>query len=180
MAQLGSAAVSKTEGWGFDSLLACQSLNTDMIICSSCQTKKTDDDFYWKVKNVRRKTVCKECHKAYRKHHYEANRQKYIDKSRKWINEHRSEIREELRSLVKARLKTGCKDCGEMDPVVLEFDHREPSQKSFNISVMLRRTTTRTRMERELDKCDVVCANCHRRRTANMFGSWKLAIGLSS
>lgn len=61
-----------------------------------------------------------------------------------------------------------CRDCGETDPVVLEFDHLR--DKQFNIGGQL----AYFRWERILDeiqKCDVVCANCHRRRTARRQGS---------
>lgn len=66
-----------------------------------------------------------------------------------------------------------CVDCGETDPVVLEFDHR--SDKSDNIGSMLRHGTSTETMEREIAKCDVRCANCHRRKTAKQFGWWKCA-----
>jgi len=56
-----------------------------------------------------------------------------------------------------------CVDCGESDPVVLEFDHLE--EKSFNIAKGLRDRSWEA-LVTEIAKCDVVCANCHRRRTA--------------
>jgi len=57
-----------------------------------------------------------------------------------------------------------CVDCGNKDPTVLEFDHRDPKTKSFNISNMMNMTWGT--IKKEIDKCDVVCANCHRQRTA--------------
>jgi hypothetical protein len=56
-----------------------------------------------------------------------------------------------------------CVDCGESDPLVLEFDHR--SDKIFNISKGIRDHSWASVLD-EIAKCDVVCANCHRRRTA--------------
>lgn len=50
-------------------------------------------------------------------------------------------------------------DCGESDPVVLEFDHRDPSLKLGRVMEV-----TNMRLEDEVDKCDVRCANCHRKR----------------
>jgi hypothetical protein len=61
-----------------------------------------------------------------------------------------------------------CVDCSESDPIVLEFDHR--GDKLFNISNGLRDRNWQTVLA-EMEKCDVVCANCHRRRTA-MRGSY--------
>jgi transposase-like protein len=57
-----------------------------------------------------------------------------------------------------------CVDCGEADPVVLEFDH--VGEKSASISVLLSQTATRKALEAEIARCEVVCTNCHRRRTA--------------
>ena len=56
-----------------------------------------------------------------------------------------------------------CSDCGETDPVVLEFDHLR--DKAFSIGQKLTQTT-RKAIVAEIEKCEVVCANCHRRRTA--------------
>ena len=64
-----------------------------------------------------------------------------------------------------------CVDCGEVDPIVLTFDHKDPSTKVRNISEMLQ-WGWKT-IQSEIDKCDVRCANCHMRRTANQFGFWK-------
>ena len=58
----------------------------------------------------------------------------------------------------------GCMDCGEKDPDVLEFDHVE-GRKLFNIGPGIIRYPLIVVWE-EIQKCAVVCANCHRRRTA--------------
>lgn len=59
-----------------------------------------------------------------------------------------------------------CADCGESDPIVLEFDHLEPRLKSFTISQAIGLGKTLTEVKLELEKCELVCANCHKRRTA--------------
>lgn len=58
-----------------------------------------------------------------------------------------------------------CVDCGEADPIVLEFDHRDPVEKSFDISTAASTTWKWETIEAEIAKCDVRCCNCHRRRT---------------
>jgi len=58
-----------------------------------------------------------------------------------------------------------CIDCGENDPIVLEFDHRDPSQKKYNISERRRPVFSINTLKSEIEKCDIRCANCHRRRT---------------
>jgi hypothetical protein len=55
------------------------------------------------------------------------------------------------------------RDCGETDPLVLEFDHL--GDKSFNIAKGIRDHSWQSVLD-EIRKCEVVCANCHRRRTA--------------
>ena len=59
-----------------------------------------------------------------------------------------------------------CMDCGIDDPRVLEFDHRPGVEKIFNISKAVSGSTRSWALiKKEIDKCDIVCANCHRIRT---------------
>jgi hypothetical protein len=53
-----------------------------------------------------------------------------------------------------------CVDCGETDIVVLEFDHRDPAERTCSVHKC---ASLRT-LEIEIDKCDVRCGNCHTRR----------------
>jgi len=62
-------------------------------------------------------------------------------------------------------LKHPCVDCGERDPIVLEFDHRPDTEKSFSISDITSYNFSMARIIAEIEKCDVRCANCHRRIT---------------
>jgi hypothetical protein len=57
-----------------------------------------------------------------------------------------------------------CIDCGEDDPIVLEFDHVR-GEKKFNIADVTRNAVGRRTLEKEIEKCEVRCANCHRRKT---------------
>lgn len=58
-----------------------------------------------------------------------------------------------------------CLDCGERFPhYVMDFDHRDGEQKEGIISRLANQLSVR-RLEAELKKCDLVCANCHRMRT---------------
>jgi hypothetical protein len=63
-----------------------------------------------------------------------------------------------------------CVDCGEADPVVLEFDHLD--EKTASISNLISQTATRKAVDAEIARCEVVCTNCHRRRTALRAG-WR-------
>ena len=57
-----------------------------------------------------------------------------------------------------------CVDCGiRFPPIVMEFDHRDPSTKRFNVAESWCRSVAS--ILEEAAKCDVICRNCHRRRT---------------
>jgi hypothetical protein len=64
-----------------------------------------------------------------------------------------------------------CVDCGESDPLVLEFDHRE--DKRAQIVDLMRNHAQWSDVLKEIEKCDVRCANCHRRRTAKVRGHYR-------
>jgi ArsR family metal-binding transcriptional regulator len=69
-----------------------------------------------------------------------------------------------------------CVDCGESDPVVLDFDHVR-DEKRMGICLMVNQAYARQVLETEIAKCDVRCANCHRRRTAKEQGSYRYSGG---
>jgi hypothetical protein len=63
-----------------------------------------------------------------------------------------------------------CVDCGESDPVVLEFDHRDATTKFRAVAQMIEARYAWSTILEEIEKCDVRCANCHRRKTSRQFG----------
>lgn len=65
----------------------------------------------------------------------------------------------------------GCTDCGEKDIRCLEFDHINPEEKAFNIGEGYRKP--RSILSQEINKCQIVCANCHRKRTASTYGYYR-------
>ena len=56
--------------------------------------------------------------------------------------------------------KNKCYKCGDTRQYVLEFHHKDPSQKEFNIGQL--KIKDYKRLENEIDKCIVLCANCHK------------------
>lgn len=62
-----------------------------------------------------------------------------------------------------------CVDCGETDPIVLEFDHL--GNKDCNVSSMT--TLSIERVKEEIAKCEVRCGNCHKRKTAKQFNYYQ-------
>jgi hypothetical protein len=108
---------------------------------------------------------CRECHAAYRRAHYLANKDDYVRRAIAQVRRRRDENRREIRSYLATH---PCVDCGVDNILVLEFDHRDPAQKLSDIGLMI--VSTRwARVRAEIDKCDVRCVNCHRRRTAHDF-----------
>lgn len=51
--------------------------------------------------------------------------------------------------------------CGEVRPPCLQFHHREPAEKHREVSVMVAMGYALERIQEEIEKCDVLCANCH-------------------
>lgn len=71
---------------------------------------------------------------------------------------------------------SGCVDCGENDLVVLEFDHVRGTKK-YTIAEMVNTGSGLESILAEVAKCEVRCANCHRRRTAKQFNWTRLQRG---
>lgn len=137
------------------------------MICTKCLLEKNENEFYFKNKAVgRRDTQCKSCVNAYRKEHYRKNSDVYKARSR------RQDLQYKKRNVtnILEYLKTHpCVGCGESDPLVLEFDHRDMETKTHNISKMIA-IFSWDKIEKEILKCDVRCANCHKRKTVKQLG----------
>lgn len=103
-----------------------------------------------------------------RKRWYEKHKTKHLAAVRK--NERLIKIEHRLLILDFFRSHP-CVDCGEGDPVVLDFDHVRGT-KSANISCLLGKSSSRAILA-EIEKCDVRCANCHRRKTAKERGYYR-------
>ena len=109
--------------------------------------------------------MCRTCRAAYKREHYLANRDRYVRQA----NRRKQTLRESRTLYLLAYFDTHpCVDCGESDPVVLEFDHL--GDKAFDIATNLSFRNWPSILA-EIEKCEVVCANCHRRRTARRRGS---------
>ena len=73
-----------------------------------------------------------------------------------------------------------CVDCGERDIRCLEFDHRDRSTKTKAVALLVRDGVSWDVILEEIEKCDVRCANCHRRKTAAENNSWRHRVFFSS
>lgn len=111
---------------------------------------------------------CKACNIARNKRWYRDNPGARAARMDDYARQRREGLH--LRILVFLR-EHPCVDCGEADPVVLEFDHLR--DKVRNISAMVNARMPWRSIEAEIEKCEVVCANCHRRRTAQRIQSFR-------
>lgn len=126
--------------------------------CSHCGKRKRISQFY---RNSRpsyggSQRHCKKCSNVYYSRNYDKNPEYYKQNARRLQRQCRERIFEYKKT-------HPCKDCGNVDPRVLEFDHLK--NKSFNISTMTKYSCSWRNIMKEISKCDVVCANCHKIRT---------------
>jgi hypothetical protein len=106
-----------------------------MKTCSKCKALKKDDEFHFRNKALKvRRSICKPCCNTGGKEHYERYKQYYMDKARKRdaiiLANNRTKV-------LKYLSHHPCVDCGEDDPIVLEFDHIK-GEKVKTISAMIR------------------------------------------
>ncbi len=137
-----------------------------MKSCTSCILTQSLDRF--DKKNAGLRSICKSCVSVYSKQHYVKNRDYYLTKAT--INRRLTRVK--LRKfLFNYYCEHPCVECSEADPIVLEFDHLH--DKFDGIARMANRAFSIKRIQEEIDKCEVVCANCHRRRTAKKLNWYK-------
>jgi len=91
-----------------------------------------------------------------RRKHYEKNKEKYIAQA--------LSKKIELREYVRKHKENPCLDCGVQYPYyVMQFDHVR-GEKFKELSRLISHGSKK-RIDEEIQKCDLVCANCHAIRT---------------
>jgi hypothetical protein len=140
-------------------------------VCARCCVAKPLSGF--PIKNAAKgwySSYCRPCRQEYAKAHYSRNVAYYKAKAASA----RTRGRSGNRAVVDAFLADHpCVDCGESDPVVLDFDHVDPKLKLDTVG-RIQHSGGRARLLREMDKCEVRCGNCHRRKTARQFGWYRV------
>lgn len=132
--------------------------------CYSCETVKPLSEFYKNnAKADGLSSECKECNKVRCSTWYAENKEQQLLRNALKTQKNRERWLEYL-------LTHPCLDCGESDPVVLEADHL--GNKRYNISHLVQNYSWNAVLT-ELEKCEIVCANCHRKRTAKSQGWFK-------
>lgn len=125
-----------------------------MKICTKCLGEKPLSAFAFRNKaQGTYASNCKQCQKGAKDSHYRRNKAAYIAKSRARRIEYNARWRE---------FKSGlsCSECGQNHPATLDFHH--PDRKEHSVSDLLRGEVGWDKLMDEVEKCIVLCSNCHR------------------
>lgn len=141
-----------------------------MKICTKCGESKQDTEFGRSsaVKSGLR-TACTKCSNEMQRKYREAHREEIRKASKSYALKRTTENRKLVKDYL---LSHPCMDCGERDIIVLEFDHAR-GKKIAPVTTMVCPWFTEKTIREEIEKCDVVCANCHRRRTYSRRNIWR-------
>lgn len=151
----------------FGHILVVGSINTPlkeylMKYCTTCKKHKPRTEYN---KNPSKKDglggKCRQCMKAYRKIYYKRNsdsvKQKVAKRkleNRKWFKEFKS--------------KLSCEQCGENHISTIDFHHIDPEKKEFEVSFLVGANYSKATILKEVNKCKILCANCHRKLHFNI------------
>jgi len=119
-------------------------LNMENKICSGCGIEKPKDDFYTRPnRKTQTHSMCKKCFNNYC--------------SDRWIQKKIDSIKYK---------GSECVDCGLKYPdepyVIFDFHHTNPKNKDVDWGKL--RLKAPNKIYEEIDKCDLLCSNCHRKR----------------
>lgn len=140
-----------------------------MKFCPRC---KESLEFIMFSSNPSRKdrlqVYCIECMKLYRKEHYYKNKSQYYDRNNK-TNKILADYRDSF------KLNAKCSNCGieyPNEPYLFEFDHLDKENKLYCVSQLVRKGSL-LKLKEEINKCQILCLICHRRKTAKDLGWYK-------
>jgi len=130
-------------------------------ICTGCETEKDLSEFRRdSARKDGRQSSCAVCARDRIKSAYTM---KYKDKNKVRTAERR---KKRVEFLAEYKKSISCIRCGENEPCCLDFHHKDPNEKEFTIAGGINKKPEV--MLKELDKCVVLCANCHRKLHANV------------
>ena len=127
----------------------------NFMICSKCKEEVPQEQFSRdRSRATGYSSRCKPCQRVMSNKHYADNKEVY-----KQRNYYRKEyIKKYIKEIKK---NSECCVCGIRDHRVLQFHHREQSDKEFNISEAAGKKMSLDRLNKEIEKCDMMCANDH-------------------
>lgn len=129
--------------------------------CNRCKQLLSLIEFSSKGKD-KYQAYCKPCAREYGRENYHKNREANAEKQKASKKARMDVIKADIRKL---KEETPCLDCGVFYPFYcMDFDHVN-GKKTTHISEMIQQGAARWKIFSEITKCEIVCANCHRKRT---------------
>ena len=130
-----------------------------MKICDTCKTSKNLLAFN---KNRAKKdglnSICKECSKLRSRKYYKENREKHI----KVIRTRNILLQKRIKSCINKIKNAGCQTCSERSFCCIDFHHINEEERENHISAMAHYCSLK-KLKEEIEKCCLLCANCHRK-----------------
>lgn len=131
-----------------------------MKICKGCNQEKNLSEFNFR--NREKGTYssdCKICKRKIDNDLYKSNR---TDRKRKVSSVRKNKINENREIIKNIKLNSECYLCGDKRHYVLDFHHLVSEDKDNDISLLVRRASSIDRIMKEIEKCVLLCSNCHR------------------
>ena len=136
-----------------------------MKTCTRCKVEKVESEFsllHPAKRDSKLRPDCKECVRERSRRQYAKDPDAFLKRTRSAT----AKSKARNRAIVTDYLSSHpCVDCGESDIDVLDFDHCR-GKKACDVSKMVGYGAREWRLLAEIDKCDIRCANCHRKITA--------------
>lgn len=129
-----------------------------MKTCTKCGETKPLLEFNKRARSADgHQQHCKSCHKVHNLRHYAKDKEKYLERGRKWT---KNWLKTVARPIIAEAKVGGCSVCGEKREWCLDFHHLDPKEKDLDIAALKMRGQERL-LRDEIAKCIVVCRNCH-------------------
>ncbi len=130
---------------------------SELKVCGRCKRELSTTAFARQHDSLQ--SYCRPCQKEYDAAWYQANRDRRRNKAR-------SDRLAYVQWLDSLKANTPCADCGQIYPsFVMEWDHLPGTVKTLVLGEARNGAYGRQRILKEIAKCELVCANCHRVRT---------------
>ncbi len=148
--------------------------------CTRCGIEKPAEKFYkQKGGKFGLRSECKQCTKQdndknrdKKKQHYIDNTEEVLAKGKLYRENNKDKISKHQKDRYKEnkeyiwnfKLQNPCYMCGESHPACLDFHHINVKTKFEAVADLARKNRSLEVIQREIDKCEILCANCHREK----------------
>jgi hypothetical protein len=124
-------------------------------VCSKCKIKKPLNEFpINRSKKDGHGYYCRICQRQVIRNHYQKNKKYYQKKAKRARNRNAKFLKD-------YKKEKGCKHCDEKEVCCFAFHHRKGTKKRFELADAANDCYSIKALLEEIEKCDVVCGNCH-------------------